>query len=151
MNTDKIKRLLEINRGLLRKSLPSFEKSLGKCRRIALSANLSFEEEECFDSLTSKFSRISDIFTQKVLKSLTLMLREDAPTFIDRMNLCEKLGILPSAADMISIRDLRNLIAHEYITENLLEVYRETLTLSDKLLETISQAEQFIQKLKTDA
>ena len=39
-------------------------------------------------------------------------------------------------------------IAHEYITENLLEVYRETLTLSDKLLETIFQAEQFIQNLK---
>ena len=148
---DNIQRLLESNRGLLSRSLPSFEKSLAKCRRIALSENLSFEEEECFDSLTSKFSRISDIFTQKILKSLILRLREDAPTFIDRMNLCEKLGVLPSAEDMISIRDLRHLIAHEYITENLLEVYWETLQLSDKLLETISQTEQFIQNLKMDA
>ena len=144
MKTDNIMRFLEANRNLLKQALPSFSRSLEKCRQIDLSAGFSFNEEEAFDALTSKFSRISDIFTQKVLKSLTLMLREDAPTFIDRMNLCEKLSILPSAADMISIRDLRNLIAHEYITENLLEVYRETLILSEKLLETISQTEQFI-------
>ena len=90
MNAQNIQRLLESNRELLKRSLPSFEKSLTKCRRIALSANLSFEEEECFDSLTSKFSRISDIYTQKVLKSVTFLLREEAIIFIDRMNLCEK-------------------------------------------------------------
>ena len=151
MKTNNIMLLLESNRQLLKQARPSFTRSLEKCSQIALSAAFSFNEEEALDALTSKFSRVSDIFTQKVLKSLTLMLREDAPTFIDRMNLCEKLGILPSAAEMISIRDLRNLIDHEYITENLLEVYRETLSLSPKLLEAISQAEQFIQNLKNDA
>jgi len=144
-----MKLLLESNLELLRQALPSFTRSLEKCRRIDLSDGVSFDEEESFDALTSKFSRISDIFTQKVLKSLTLMLREDAPTFIDRMNLCEKLGILPSAENMISIRDLRNLIAHEYAAENVLEIYRETLGLSAKLLEAISQADRSIGNLKT--
>lgn len=68
---------------------------------------------------------------------------------IDRMNLCEKLGILPSAEQMISIRDLRNLIAHEYVAENVLEIYRETLGLSAKLLEAIFQADRYIGNLKT--
>ena len=149
MKKDTIKLLLESNLELLRQALPSFTRSLEKCRRIDLSDGVSFDEEESFDALTSKFSRISDIFTQKVLKSLTLMLREDAPTFIDRMNLCEKLGILPSAENMISIRDLRNLIAHEYAAENVLEIYRETLGLSAKLLEAISQADRSIGNLKT--
>jgi len=149
MKKDTMKLLLESNLELLRQALPSFTRSLEKCRRIDLSDGVSFDEEESFDALTSKFSRISDIFTQKVLKSLTLMLREDAPTFIDRMNLCEKLGILPSAENMISIRDLRNLIAHEYAAENVLEIYRETLGLSAKLLEAISQADRSIGNLKT--
>lgn len=149
MKMDTMKLLLESNLELLRRALPSFTMSLEKCRRIDLSDGVSFDEEESFDALTSKFSRISDIFTQKVLKSLTLLLREDAPTFIDRMNLCEKLGILPSAENMISIRDLRNLIAHEYVAENVLEIYRETLGLSAKLLEAISQADRSIKNLKT--
>lgn len=144
-----MKLLLESNLELLRRALPSFTMSLEKCCGIDLSDGISFDEEESFDALTSKFSRISDIFTQKALKSVILMLREDAPTFIDRMNLCEKLGILPSAEQMISIRDLRNLIAHEYVAENVLEIYRETLGLSAKLLEAIAQADRYIGNLKT--
>jgi hypothetical protein len=56
------------------------------------------------------------------------------------MNLCEKLGVIPSANDLITIRDLRNLIAHEYLTENLLEVYKESIKLSLKLLLAIESA-----------
>jgi uncharacterized protein YutE (UPF0331/DUF86 family) len=70
-------------------------------------------------------------------------LREDAPTFLDRMNLCEKLGIIPSAEEIIAIRDLRNIIAHEYLSENLVEIYMEIIQLSDNLLKAILQTEKF--------
>ena len=59
---------------------------------------------------------------------------------MDRMNLCEKLGIIPSADDLIAIRDLRSLIAHEYLTENLHEVYMECMRLSQLLLHAIDSA-----------
>lgn len=147
MNPTNLRKLLESNRDLLRQALPSFEKSVNKCRRIDPAEKLTFEEEECFDALTSKFARSSDIYTQKVIKSLLILLRENAPTFLDRMNLCEKLEIIPSAEDMISIRDLRNLIAHEYLTENLVEVYQETLRLSQKLLEAVMQTDRAIDRL----
>jgi len=39
--------------------------------------------------------------------------------------LCEKLGIIPSAEEIIAIRDIRNIIAHEYLSENLVEIYME--------------------------
>jgi hypothetical protein len=84
--------VLKSNQDLLDQALPSFEKSLEKCRSLDFASPLSFEMEESFDVLTSKFARVSDIFTQKVLKSLVLLTREDAPTFVDRMNLCEKLA-----------------------------------------------------------
>lgn len=140
MNQANIKALLESNREVLGQALPSFVRSIEKCRAFNLEAPISFEVEESFDALTSKFSRVSDIFTQKVLKSFLILLREDAPTFLDRMNLCEKLGVIPSANDLITIRDLRNLIAHEYLTENLLEVYKESIKLSLKLLLAIESA-----------
>jgi hypothetical protein len=140
MNQADIKALLVHNREILREALPSFVRSLEKCRSFKLEPPISFEIEESFDALTSKFSRVSDIFTQKVLKSFLILLREEAPTFLDRMNLCEKLGVIPSADDLIAIRDLRNLIAHEYLTENLQEVYLESIRLSQLLLQAIESA-----------
>lgn len=144
MNHDNLKALIEHNREILRGALPSFVRSLEKCRSLKLESPISFETEESFDALTSKFSRVSDIFTQKVLKSYLILLREDASTFLDRMNLCEKLGIIPSADDLIAIRDLRNLIAHEYLSENLHEVYSESIRLSQLLLQAIETANSAI-------
>ena len=140
MNTGNIKSVLALNRDILSKALPSFIRSIEKCRAFELTPPIPFEVEESFDALTSKFSRVSDIFTQKVLKSFVILTREDAPTFLDRAHLCEKLGLIPSADELVAIRDMRNLIAHEYLSENLLEVYKECLELSAKLLTAIQAA-----------
>jgi len=79
------------------------------------------------------------------LKTTILLLRKDAPTFVDRMNLCEKLGIIPSAQELISVRDLRNKIAHECATENLLELYSDTVGASPTLLAAVSATTRFIE------
>ena len=65
------------------------------------------------------------------------------------MNLCEKLGIIPSAEELIAIRDFRNIIAHEYLSENLVEIYMEIIELSDNLLKAILETERFFIKIKT--
>ena len=149
MNASNLQNLLDLNWSLLKQALPSFERSLVKCRDFDFSQPISFETEESLDALSSKFSRVSDIFTQKVLKTFIFVLREDAPTFLDRMNLCEKLGIIPSAEELIAIRDLRNIIAHEYLNENLVEIYMEIIELSDNLLKAILETERFFIKIKT--
>jgi hypothetical protein len=146
MSREIIQSVLKANLGLLDQALLSFGKSLEKCQSLDLTAHRSFEMEESLDALTSKFARVSDIFTQKVLKSLVLLTREDAPTFVDRMNLCEKLGIISSATDLIEIRDLRNQIAHEYLTENLTEIYGDCMVLSGKLLAEIQAANTAIER-----
>ena len=81
MNTSNLENLLNLNWTLLKQALPSFERSLAKCQNIDFSTPISFETEEALDALSSKFSRVSDIYTQKVIKTLLFLLREDAPTF----------------------------------------------------------------------
>jgi hypothetical protein len=149
MSREIVQSVLKANREVLDQALPSFRRSLEKCRSLYLNGPRTFEVEESLDALTSKFARVSDIFTQKVLKSLILLTREDAPTFVDRMNLCEKLGVITSAADLIEIRDLRNQIAHEYLTENLTEVYEDCMALSEKLLSEIQAAYPAIERYLT--
>lgn len=60
------------------------------------------------------------------------------------MHLCEKLCIIPDADEMISIHDIRNVIAHEYFNDKLIEIYREILSLSVNLLQSIDQTEKFL-------
>ena len=146
MSREIVQSVLKANREVLDQALPSFRRSLEKCRSLYLNGPRTFEVEESLDALTSKFARVSDIFTQKVLKSLILLTREDAPTFVDRMNLCEKLGVITSAADLIEIRDLRNQIAHEYLSENLTEVYEDCMALPEKLLAEIQVAHPVIER-----
>ena len=129
----------------LGRAAASLRKSVAKCSRLTPSPRQSFEEEESLDALTSKFARCSDILTQKVLKTLVFILREEAPTFVDRMHLCEKLGAIPSATSLIEIRDLRNTIAHEYAVDDLLELYADVLKMCPQLVEAAKSAELYVE------
>ena len=144
MSDVKLLRLLQDDLASIRLAAASLERSLVKCADLTPTPRQSVEDEETFDALTSRFARTADILTQKVLKTTVLLLREDAPTFIDRMNLCAKLGVIPSADEMIAVRDLRNMIAHEYATDDLIELYTETVELSPALLSAVAAAGAFI-------
>jgi hypothetical protein len=141
MNEEQLRNLLRAELEPLGRAAASLQKSMAKCSGLTPSPQQSFEEEESFDALTSKFARCSDVLTQKVLKTLVFLLREDAPTFVDRMNLCEKLGAIPSAQSLIEIRDLRNTIAHDYAVDDLMELYTDVLKLCPQLLEAAKSAE----------
>ncbi|MFZ2392437.1 MAG: hypothetical protein WBI05_03770 [Rhodoferax sp.] len=54
-------------------------------------------------------------------------------SLLDRIYRAEKRG-WASAAELIKVRELRNLIAHEYSTENMPEVYAAVAALSPVLL-----------------
>jgi hypothetical protein len=145
MNEQQLRNLLRTELESLGRAASSLQRSAAKCSQLTPSPRQSFEEEESFDALTSKFARCSDILTQKVLKTLVFLLREGAPTFIDRMNLCEKLGAIPSANSLIEIRDLRNTIAHEYAVDDLMELYADVLQLCPQLIEAAKAAELFVE------
>lgn len=137
--------LLQSEWELLHSAVSTFKLSVNKCQLIGIKENYSFEELESFDSLTSKFNRTSDIFTQKVLRSVWMLLHEPFVPFIDMMNKCEKMDILRSADQMIEIRDLRNQIAHEYLPDAIRELVPEAIDLAASLLENIESCHFFIE------
>jgi len=75
MNTSNLQSLLDLNWNLLKQALPSFERSLVKCRNLDFSLPISFEIEESLDALSSKLSRLSDTYTQKILKTNIFLLQ----------------------------------------------------------------------------
>jgi len=119
--------------------------SLQRCKKIGPKIDYSLEELDRFESLTSRFARTSDIYTQKVMKGVILILREEANTFIDRANLFEKLEV-SSAEDLKLIRDLRNEISHEYKIDDITEIFEAVIEYSDKLIEVIKKTKTFAEK-----
>ena len=77
---------------------------------------MSIEELGVLELLKSRFAKLQDLIGNKVFTLLLIQIGEDQPnfTFIDRLNILEKLEILPSKKDWMDMRDLRNHIVHEY-------------------------------------
>ena len=135
MRTDpkELQILLLTHWDVLQRSLNSLEQS-----------EFSFEELESVDSLTSKFSRTSDIYLQKVLRSIWMLLREDTVPLIDLLNRAEKMMIIVSAEEFLQMRDIRNQIAHEYLPEAVPELAKEVVVMITLLQKNIGQTEHFL-------
>jgi hypothetical protein len=129
---------------LLQAAVDTLQLSIRKCQLIGIKESYTFEELESFDSLTSKFNRTSDIFVQKVLRSVWMLLHEPFAPYIDMMNKSEKMSIIRSADQMIEIRDLRNQIAHEYIPEAIRDLIPEVIELTSQLIENIENCRRFM-------
>ncbi len=146
MTKNYTKELLKQNWELLITSQESLSKSVFKCSSIGVKTEYSFEEMESIDSLTSKFARISDIYTQKIIRGIWVLLHEPFSPFIDMMNTAEKAEIIISSESMLQIRDLRNQIAHEYLPEAIKDLLHEVLEKYPVLKENIDQTKYFLKQ-----
>jgi hypothetical protein len=140
--------LLQTEWLLLDASIETLLRSVEKCSLIGVKTSYTFEEQESFDSLTSKFNRTSDLLTQKVLRTTWMLLHEPFAPFIDMMNISEKMGLICSANQLIGIRDMRNQITHEYIPDALRDLIPDVIEMTQQLVENINCCGSFIRKRK---
>ena len=127
----------------LDKSITALSHSYDKCRKIGETKEYGLDEQEGFEALTSRFARSSDILTQKVLKSLFILLHENIKTIIDSANLLEKLDIIDNADELLNIREVRNQIAHDYVTENINSFFLEVLNYVPLLKQIVDNVKAF--------
>lgn len=128
------KEKVDLLKAQLRKGLEILEKtktvldiSFRKCKSISLLKELSEVDLEPFEALTARFARFVDISSQKLLKTIFLLLHETPGAVIDQATLAEKLRVIPSAEALLEMRELRNLIAHEYTEEDLRRLFKNVL------------------------
>ena len=134
---------LEENLAALDKASSALIYSYDKCRAIGEKDEYDLEEQESFEALTSRFARTSDILTQKIIKTLFMLLQENIKTIIDAANFLEKLEIIDNADDLLNIREIRNQIAHEYVDSELRDLFMDVLRYVPELRKIISNVEVF--------
>ena len=125
----------------LEKSLVALDYSYDKCNAIGDKKEYGLDQQESFEALTSRFARTSDILTQKVFKSIFILLQENMKTIIDVANFLEKLEIVDDADDLLNIREIRNQIAHEYVEPDVKSLFMD-------VLHYVPQLKSIIKKVK---
>ena len=137
-----MKEILCENLKMLIKSKKWLEKSYNKITKI----NLDEEEYEPFEALSNRFGRCVDILINKVLRSLDIVELEDIDKKLDIVIRAEKRGFVDNYELLIEMKNLRNELAHEYIEEELEEIFVEILNKTPKLFEIIDKVIDYIKK-----
>ena len=132
---------------ILEKSMAALDYSYDKCSAIGEKEDYDLEQQESFEALTSRFARTSDILTQKVFKSIFILLQEDMKTIIDMANFLEKLEIVDNADDLLNIREIRNQIAHEYVEPDVKSLFRDVLHYVPQLKNIINNVKAYYKNL----
>lgn len=129
--------------------------SYDKCTAIGIKQTYDAEEQDRFESLTSKFARLADLIIKQAIKLIDILDLDEPPeTIRDAINRAEKKGLITSALNFVEIRKLRNRIAHEYAEsdEDIIGIYAEVLEavplLFDSVERIISYSRKFLPLLK---
>lgn len=133
----------------LQKARKTLEYSYEKCRAIAVKENFDLEEQDRFESLTSKFARLSDLIIKQAIKLVDILDLEDPPeTIRDAINRAEKKGLISSAIKFIEIRKLRNRISHEYAEseDDIKCLYAEVLQNTPLLFDSTNRVLAYVEK-----
>jgi len=128
------------------KSLIALNFSYDKCSTIGEKEEYDLEQQESFEALTSRFARTSDILTQKVLKTMFILLQENIKTIIDAANFLEKLEVIENADDLLNIREIRNQIAHEYVESDIKTLFSDVLRYVPELKKIINNVKDYSHK-----
>lgn len=142
---DYILNLIEILK-LLDESLYWLKRSYDICHRIGIRDNYTDEELDAFEVLTSRFARISDIIIQKVFRGIDKVEFEDKGTLIDAINRAHKRGLFDSIDEIRVMKDLRNSIAHEYVTEDLEDIFKDVLQYIPQVFVIINNIKTYCQR-----
>jgi len=124
--------------------------SLEQCRAIGTRDSYTNGELTEYEALTARFSRLSDILIQKLLRTLDTLELEEPGTIRDRINRAEKRNLVQTAEDLIKIRTLRNEIVHEYLPEALQGLFREVLLLTPILIEITGKTVDYAESAMRD-
>lgn len=153
MNSDKLA-LLSEECANLESALIHLRYSLERTRGLIGNdlAGIEPERLERLESLASRFARAADMLIQRVLRLLDELELTSPGSVLDRLYRAEKRGLVSDAKLLIRIRELRNLIAHEYAVEKLAEIYVAIAQLVPELdttaSATILYAQSLLQRLR---
>lgn len=112
--------------------------------------NLDDIELAFCDQFLVRYSKLQDFMGVKLLPATLELTYEpgDLAAFIDKLNRLEKIGALPSAAEWLELREMRNQLAHEYPDDPAIQssLLNKAYKNSQRILEILTHVKAFAVK-----
>jgi uncharacterized protein YutE (UPF0331/DUF86 family) len=103
------------------------EASINNVKPYNIDYDYTPEEREPYDALSDRFIRAVETSLKFFRSYEKLMFAENSETLRDLLNRMEKLKLISSVTKWMEMRDIRNRIVHDYLPEDLKEIY-DTIT-----------------------
>ena len=142
-----MKKKLQQDLELLKKQLFWLEFSFFECQKIGIKKEYTMEEFGKFETLCSRYGRSIDFLIRKMFRTLDAYEFENQGTLVDVVNNAHKRGLFDDVDTLRIMKDIRNTIVHEYIEDELVEVFEEVLLYSDKLLKIMKKTINYTEKI----
>lgn len=111
------------------------------------------DQLESVEAFTSRFARAVDLLVNKVLRALDRLELLPQGSLLDVINRAEKRLLVESAITLREMKEVRNIIAHDYTGERtselLLYCSEQKLTLDEICDKTHAYAKQLLDNMKS--
>lgn len=142
-----IKEKLESDHKLILKQIVLLKYSINSCNTTGIQDEYTMDEFVFFETLCSRYSRSIDFLIRKIFRTIDEYEFENQGTLVDVVNNAHKRGLIESVDKIRLMKDLRNTIVHEYIEENLKELFDEVIEYSEYLLKNMLDTSNYITKI----
>lgn len=139
--------LLKKNLILLEKQKFWLLRSYSECKELSGRGDYTPEEFDSLEILCGRFSRSIDFLVRKFFRTLDDTEFETQGTIIDVINNAHKRGIITDIDEIKTIRDIRNEIVHEYIDDDMINIFDDVISLTPAILEMIDRTLAYSNKL----
>jgi hypothetical protein len=146
MIIDILVKLLHEDMDTARRAVSLLRRSVERAKKLhkdAETRNLTIDELEVFEALTSRYGRAIDFITSKLFRTIDRVELSDDGTVLDRINRFKKRGVLRDDVNYALLKDLRNRIVHEYVIEANDQVVTEVIAHAELIFEMLRLAEVY--------
>lgn len=140
------KQLLQKELQILDKAAAMLKHSFETCKSIENKSDYTLAELDLFEALTSRFARLNDIIIRKMFRLIDRLDIEPEGTVRDSINRAEKKNLIDNTDQFGSAREVHNIIAHEYLLENMSLLYRKVMVGTPILIEVVERIKNYCKR-----
>ena len=101
------------------------EASVNRVKPYQVDKQYTPQELEPYDALSHRFVRAVETSIKFFRSYEILMFAETSETLRDQLNRMEKLNLITETSTWMAMRDVRNRIVHDYLPEDVKQIYQE--------------------------
>ena len=101
------------------------EASVNRVKPYQTDKQYTPQELEPYDALSDRFVRAVETSIKFFRSYEILMFAETSETLRDQLNRMEKLNLITETSTWMAMRDVRNRIVHDYLPEDVKQIYQE--------------------------